>query len=159
MNKKGFTLAELLATILILGIVVGITVISVSGGFKNARKKTEDVFIKTIEDALDIYISSDGSKSNYSQFACTINKKHGSVSVYKTSISFNDVINSTYTPLRVEDMHNPANKDEANYNCNTNVNVTIYRDSDYVYYYKVNKADFGCLNTTGYITNLPSGCE
>ena len=43
MNKKGFTLVELLATIVILGIVVGITMYSVNGGFKSAKEKTENV--------------------------------------------------------------------------------------------------------------------
>jgi hypothetical protein len=40
--------------------------------------------------------------------------------------------------------------------------VTVYRDSDYVYYYSVNKADFNCLKNIGgeyksVISNLPEG--
>ena len=46
MNRKGFTLIELIATLLVLSLVVGITIYSVSGIFKDAKDKTEDVFIE-----------------------------------------------------------------------------------------------------------------
>ncbi len=166
MNKKGFTLVELLATLVILGIIMSIVLISTTGGFKNAKNKTEDVFIGTIEDALEIYLDSDARKLNFNELVCTINKTHREgVNIYKAaSISFSEVINSEYSPLSINDMHNPANKDSKDeahpYLCKVDElgALTIYRDDDYVYYYKLNKSALKCLNTTGDITNLPAKC-
>lgn len=158
MNKKGFTLVELLATLLILAIIVGIVLISTLSGLDKAKDKTEDVFVKTIEDALDVYLDSDARNLNFtSQCANGINKSHKvGVKVYKATITFNDVINSSYKPISASDMHNPANKNKSNYNCKTNVVVNIYRDEDFIYYYAVDKSAFNCLNGTGMITNLPN---
>jgi len=161
MNKKGFTLVELLATLVILGIVMGIVLISTTGGFDKAKNSTEDVFVKTLEDALDIYLDSDARNLSFNTMcSSTINKTHKTgVKVYKSTsnVTFNDVINSSFKPITMGDMHNPANKGKDNYNCSTDGTLNIYRDEDYIYYYKIEKSTFGCLNKAGTITNLPSG--
>lgn len=172
MNKKGFTLVELLATLVILAVIIGIVLISSTGGFSNAKDKTEEVFVKTIKDALEIYIDSDGRNLNFNNQVCTINKNipgtddYRTVKVYKTNkdkngntLTFNNVINSSYHPISESDMHNPANKGKDKYQCSTNGTLNIYRDEDYVYYYKIEKSSFGCFNKTGSINNLPSGCD
>ena len=170
MNRKGFTLVELLATIVILGIVVGLTVAISSGAFNNAKKNTEDIFVKTVTDALDVYLDSDARSLSFNTNAsvCTLSKTHGNVRVYKALIDTNfdgtflSVINSKYNPITKTELVNPANKGNDNYQCFSNDNygtLNIYRDDDYVYYYKIDKADFKCLNSTGFITNLPSGCN
>jgi len=158
MNRKGFTLTELLATLVVLGIIMGITLVSTMGGFGNAKDKTEDVFISTIEDALDMYLDSDARNLVFNTYACTLSKTHGIVNVYKVvDKTFEDVINSRYSPLTESELVNPANKEVK---CNTSASVTIYRDDDYVYYYKVSRSSFGCLlNTEGNITNLPGDSE
>ena len=158
-NKmNGFTLVELLATLVILGIVIGITIITVSNSFKNAKTKTEDVFVKTIEDALSIYIDSDARSLSFSSTpVCALNKTHGYVNVYKATdiVTFDDVVNSSYRPITIDDLVNPANEEVK---CDSSVTLNIYRDNDYVYYYKFSKNDFNCLiNKDGYITNLPNG--
>ena len=155
MNKKGFTLVELLAVIIILGIVVGITYVSVNANVGNAKKKTEEIFIKTLRDAVSVYIDSDASKLSYSSVACTISKDGKNVNLYRGSnISFRDIVNSTFHPLAEEDLVNPANEKTCNASA---MAVSIFRDSDYVYYYKIDKSSLDCFETTGYITNLPSG--
>ena len=167
MNKKGFTLVELLATLVVLAIIVGIVLISATGSLGKTKEKTEDVFVKTLKDALDIYIDSDARSLNFDTQICTIDKTHRTgVKVYKTNkdkngnaLTFMNVINSSYQPIANSDMHNPANKGTNKYQCNTNGTLSIYRDEDYVYYYKIEKASFGCLNGEGTITNLPSGCD
>ncbi len=158
-KKNGFTLVELLATLVVLGIVITITVITVSGSFSNAKNKTEDVFIKTIDDAMSIYLDSDARQLSYSTTAAkTINKTHGSVKVYKATanISFGEVIESAYRPITADDLTNPATEKK----CKTNVKIIeIYRDDDYVYYYRIakdNLSKLDCLlNTSSDIRNLP----
>ena len=158
MNRKGFTLIELLATLVILGIVVGITVASINGIFGNTKKNTEDVFVKTLKDALDIYLTSDALQLSYSSMeVCTINKRHGNSKIYRSTneLKFKDIIDSKYSPLVMSDVVNPANE---KVKCNLDATVSIYRDSDYVYYYKVDKSELDCLINSGAITNLPSDC-
>lgn len=164
MNRKGFTLIELLATLVLLGIVTGITVFSVSGIFNNTKNKSEDAFVETIKDAMDIYLSgnnpkdSNGNKLNFTECSNKLNKTHGLVKVYKASTYFNSVINSEYRPISQGDLVNPANEEVSCKNAD-NIGVTIYRDDDYVYYYKIQKDAFGCLKKSGVITNLPEGFD
>ena len=156
MNRKGFTLTELLATLVVLGIIMGIALVSTMGGFGSAKKRTENVFVSTIEDALDMYLDSDARNLDFSTYVCEISKTNGKVKLYKgNDITFRNIINSKYSPLMESDLVNPANE---KVDCNTNVSVTIYRDEDYVYYYKIRKSDFGCLlDNDRYITNLSDG--
>ena len=158
MNKKGFTLVELIATIAVLGIIVSISIYAANGGFAKAKEKSEDVFIKTLQDALDIYTDSNAKSLSFSSASiCTIEKRFGSSNVYKNTatITFRDIINSDYTPLTAKEVVNPANETVP---CDLGAPVSIYRDDDFVYYYQVSSASLKCLNTEGDITNLPSGC-
>ena len=164
MNQKGFSLIELIATIVILGIIASITIFVVSSSFTKTKEKTEDVFIKTLEDALNIYIDSkDAKKLTFNTEVCTVNKRFNSSKIYQSnSLTFGYVIdpaNNEYTPLVAEEFVNPANKDKTGAKeCNLNSTVYIYRDEEEIYYYLVKKSDLECLNTTGYITNLPCDC-
>ena len=157
MNRRGFTLVELLATLVILGIVTSIVLIGINGGFNNAKDKTEDVFIKTVKDAMDIYLDSDAKKLNFSKVeVCTLNKTHGKSKVYKSSdnITLNSVINSEFHPISEDDLVNPVNSSK----CDKNTVVNIYRDDDYVYYYEID-GDMGCLINTNSISILPEECN
>ena len=48
LNRKGFTLVELLAVIVILAIVVGITMVTILPTLENSRKKSFDVAVDAI---------------------------------------------------------------------------------------------------------------
>ena len=159
MNRKGFTLVELLAVLVILAIVVGLSVYSVGNIFSNTKEKSEDVFVETIRDAMDMYLTSSDAKglSYGTQCTNTLKKSYNpNVKVYKVNTNFSDVITSEFKPITQNDLINPANKDVS---CNSasSIGITVYRDEDYVYYYSVDKSSFGCLKGTGIITNLPEG--
>ena len=55
MNKKGFTLVELLAVIAILGIITGIATLSVFTIQNSSNKKTYETKVKMIERASELY--------------------------------------------------------------------------------------------------------
>ena len=55
MNRKGFTLVELLATITILGIIVTIGGVSISSIMKNARENEYKLLVSNIKDAVEAY--------------------------------------------------------------------------------------------------------
>lgn len=167
MNNRGFTIVELLATLVILSIVVGISLAAFNFNFGSAKEKTEEVFVDSLKDAVDMYLSSNPSELKYeSECSNRIIKKYGTVKVYKAvykktgvlrnDIIFNDVIDSTYKPITKEEFLNPANERE----CNVNAVINVYRDEDFVYYYSINKSGLDCLKNIGgdyasVITNLP----
>ena len=55
MNKKGFTLVELLAVIIILGIIATITVVSVTDILSTSKDSTHDVKVKQIISKAEAY--------------------------------------------------------------------------------------------------------
>ena len=159
MNKRGFTLVELLATLIILGLIVSLTIVGINTSVNKAKEKTENVFVGSVRDALRMYIDSDAKRLSFDTSSfCTISKTHGNVNVYKATdeLTFTAVLDSKYVPLTKNEFLNPANKDTDRYECSDNGTLEIYRDEDYVYYYKISKSSLGCLNDEdGYITNLP----
>lgn len=164
MNKKGFTLVELLATLVILGIVFGLVIVGVNYNIKTTKEKAEDVFVDTIKDALNIYLNSPKKKDNnnnslvFDVNAGFINKSLGQcIKVYKSNnvVTLATIINpnySPYSPLAENDLVNP-NNDKVK--CNLNAQITLYRDEDYVYYYELSKSSLNCLTNSGNITNKP----
>ena len=115
------------------------------------------MFIKTVKDAMDIYLDSDAKKLNFSKVeVCTLNKTHGKSKVYKSSdnITLNNIINSEFHPITQDDLVNPVNSSK----CDKNTIVNIYRDEDYVYYYEID-GDMGCLVNTKSISILPEECN
>ena len=156
MNRKGFTLVELIATLVVLGLIMTIVLVSVTDSFSSAKEKSEEAFVETIKDAMEIYLSSDARGLTFDNSCGVLDKTNGRSNVYRKEINFDKVINSTYKPITQKDLVNPANKDQE---CNqaNKIKATIYRDDDYVYYYSIDKSSFGCLKSTGQISNLPEG--
>ncbi len=52
MNRRGFTLVELLATIIVLAVVVGITIPVTINGINKAKKKQQDILVANIQSAV-----------------------------------------------------------------------------------------------------------
>ena len=108
MNNRGFTLVELLATIIILALVSGISIVGVMASQENAKKKLENNFMNDVGNAIDMYISMNTDSLKFgSNSVGKINKGHGIVSVYVTIKSFDDIVGSgiisvSYTDLTLQ---------------------------------------------------------
>ena len=61
-NKKGFTLVELLAVILLLGIIVSISIFTITSSIKKAREKSYQVTIKNIESQASNYLAENAGR-------------------------------------------------------------------------------------------------
>ena len=57
MKNKGYTLIELLAVFVVLGIIIMITVPAISGTINSSKTKTYDEQIKMLENAARTYMS------------------------------------------------------------------------------------------------------
>ncbi len=145
MNNKGFTLVELLATIIILGLVTGISVMSYTSYLNNAKSKTEEVFKNNVSDYIDAFISTNTSKLTDDALAGNnvYTQKYNN-----HSITFQDIIDDNI--IIPSNLMNSANKKT----CSTNTNITIYRDNNYVYCYIV---ELDCLESSdNRLTNCSS---
>lgn len=55
LNNKGFTLVELIATIVILALVVGISSYSITSIISNSKEKDYELLVKEIKNAVELY--------------------------------------------------------------------------------------------------------
>ena len=147
MNRKGFTLIELLAVIVVLGLVLLISVPIISDAYTKSKIKSEEVFADRLTQAIDSYVK---LNSDTMSFSCnsdrcegtkTVNEKDTYNITYQMgTITINDIINDGI--LTQKDFVNAGNKDAT---CNTTAKIEVYKDSDFVYCYKVHKDSLGCL--------------
>lgn len=168
MGRKGFTLVELLATIVILSVILGIASYSVIGIINTSKKKSEKIFVDKIGVAIEEYIGLYGSSLSKGADSYTFKKCNTSncnetkdvevFELYKNgeSVELNILIEENF--FDDENLVNPVNKKD----CLSGVNpkIRIFKDSDYVYYYYV---DLSGSNTSceisdenGIINTLPS---
>lgn len=144
MNKKGFTMIELLAVIVVLGIVLIITFPNISDIFKGSKLKSEEAFMDRISQSIDSYVTLNSSNITFEKqdgtFKKVLGTKEQPVDVYKGTITMNTIISSNI--ITEKDYKNPGNE---NVECNVNAEIEVYRDSDYVYCHKIKKDSLGCL--------------
>ena len=69
LNKKGFTLVELIATIVVLALVVSISAYAITNIINSAKEKNYDLLIKNIKDASETYYQ-ECKYSNNSGITC-----------------------------------------------------------------------------------------
>ena len=145
MNNKGFTLVELLATVIILSLITGIGIVSYTSYLKNTKSKTEEVFKNNVSDYIDAFISANTNKLTDD----TLVGNNVYTQKYDDhSITFQDIIDDNI--IIPGDLMNSANKKT----CSINTNITIYRDNNYVYCYIV---ELDCLDSSdNRLTNCSS---
>lgn len=155
MNRKGFTLIELLGVIIVLAIVLAIAVPSISNAYKNSKLKSEEIFVERLSDVIDSYVKLNSSNISFTSYGeATKEGETGTVDIYigkkenNQNITIGDIINDNL--LRKSDYVNAGNKDYIDpetkiKGCNTSAPIEVYRDSDYVYCYKVSKYELNCL--------------
>lgn len=142
MNRKGFTLIELLAVIVILGIILTIAVPNLSSVYKDSKLKNEEIFLNRLSDSISSYISLNTDTITFTDKG-TVTKQNETeeVNIYEGIFTVEDVIDDN---LLSEDKYkNSGNKEVS---CNTNATIYAYRDSDFVYCYRVEKGALGCLS-------------
>ena len=113
MNNKGFTLVELLATVIILSLITGIGIVSYTSYLKNTKSKTEEVFKNNVSDYIDAFISANTNKLTDDTLAGN--------NVYTQkyddhSITFQDIINDNI--IIPGNLMNSANKKTCSINTN-----------------------------------------
>ena len=64
LNRKGFTLVELLVVLVILVVIMSIAIPSVTSSIERSKQKQKDSKIELIESAAELYV--DKYKNNYS---------------------------------------------------------------------------------------------
>ena len=170
MNNKGFTLVEVLATIVILAVIMGIASYGILNVIKASKEKSEKIFLDKLGETIETYIKQNKfnfvEESAAGEFTkCRMVKDDGScfeedpeqVSFYKISahIKLTDIQNSNLINNNI--IINPKNKLECIKN-DIDPEIDIYRDEDMVYYYYVNMSNSACevAEDNKNVTNIPN---
>ena len=147
MNRKGFTLIELLAVIVVLGLVLLISVPIISDAYTKSKIKSEEVFVDRLTQAIDSYVKLNSDTISFNENGTgtkterILDKEETYNITYQMgTITINDIINDGI--LTQKDFVNAGNKETS---CNTAAEVEVYKDSDFVYCYKMKKNSLNCL--------------
>ena len=150
MNRKGFTLIELLAVIIVMSIILLIAVPNAIDAYKESRLKVEDTFVKRLSNAIDSYVTLYSDELTFTSYQggrqYAKPDQENKVTIVYLNKQISDLVR--HDLISDSDYINPNNKDTS---CNINANIEIYKDSDFVYCYKVKASSLNCL-TTNYIT-------
>lgn len=121
MKKKGFTLVELLAVIILLGLLTFVVVPSVIGFIKEAKEKSYQQQLSNLKESAIRYVS------DHTDVIDEIEKDG------KYSISVNDLITNGYVRKTKDGkIYNPINKEEIN-GCFVVENSEQYNQLTYTY--------------------------
>lgn len=146
MNRKGFTLIELLAVIVVLGLVVLISVPIISDAYTKSKIKSEEVFVDRLTQAIDSYVKLNSDTINFNKSGKgrkTVNETDTYEVTYQMgTIDIQKIIDDGI--LTQKDFVNAGNNNK-NVSCNTDAEVEVYKDSDFVYCYKMKTDSLKCL--------------
>ncbi|MEE3343617.1 MAG: prepilin-type N-terminal cleavage/methylation domain-containing protein [Bacilli bacterium] len=183
MNNKGFSLVELLGVVVVLSVVLGIAVISVSSTIKTSKEKAEGLFAKSMDTAIQSYISTnrlswsrstslgkfvkcnridDSGNCLDSDDVTALQKELFKVSGGKlrsdSSFDLHELIDDGH--LKENDIVNPKNKKD----CmdGSVLYAFVYKDEDNVYYYYLDLSKGTCdvSDDNKIVSNIPKNvCE
>ena len=166
LNSKGFTLVELLATIVLIALVSGIATYGVIDTINKSKAKSEQIFIDKLSNLIDDYLDLNSPSkvgSNEVTFTkcrddneiCEDNydvKASKMQSIYISNLvkdNGNDKGIITY-----EELINPKNKMQCfDSSDDYNPEIIIYRDEEYVTYYYVDLSENKCQLEDGMVIN------
>ena len=155
LNKKGFTLIELIAVIVIIALLFMFVVPNFSKYLEASRQKSEEIFYGEIEDTINNYVSLYKSELELDTSVVKKISKEDSllgtsydVKVYRYKyLSFGNIIDKGI--LNEGEFVNPNGNIKYDKDSST---FTVYRDSDYVYCFsytlKENSEDTGFTKST-----------
>lgn len=154
MNRKGFTLIEVLVVIIILAIVLVIGSPYIITAYQNSKLKSEEIFVNRLSDVIDSYVKLNTDRIAFNAKGTAIKQgQAGTVTIYHGTINdrlvtINDIIVDNL--ISSKDYINAGNKDAQ---CNINAQIEVYKDSDFVYCHKVEASSLNCL-TDNYIKSI-----
>lgn len=90
LNKKGFTLVELIATIVVLALVVSISAYAITNIINSAKEKNYELLIKNIKDASETYYQ-ECKYSNNSGIICNYNE-----TLQEYTVTLQELVNYGY---------------------------------------------------------------
>ena len=151
LNKKGFTLIELIAVIVILSIILVFVVPNLLDTYKRSKLKTEKAFVDQLSKGIESYITLYSNEMSFSKvdgnFVKEItdnrsDKPSYDVDVYKADITVKYIIDKNI--IESSEYINPGNRGDNTKKCKPETDtITVYRDSDFVYCFKMPPMD--CL--------------
>ena len=106
MNNKGFTLVELLATIVVLAMVISIGTYAITGIINNAKEKNYQLLIANTKDGAEVYYQEckySSKVATNTRIGCTSITENGVVK-YQTTLG--DLVNYGYLKGNKQDAEN-----------------------------------------------------
>lgn len=134
MNKKGFTLVELLAVLVLIGLLFGLAIPGINKISSNIKKRSYNEKVKLIESAAVLW--GQDNKTRLQKINCTINEK--SIPCYKLKVS--QLLSDNYldSDNNSGKVINPTDNSDMGDNC-----VYVYKESKRVYA-EFNENDKNC---------------
>ncbi len=145
MNNKGFTLVELLATIVILGLVMGIASYGVISAINTSKDKSEAAFVKRLCGVIDSYLALKGEDLEIDNDNYVFENEEEGIKF--KDIDLSDLVDSKI--VSESDFINPKNKQSC---YDASLGIAVYRNNNYVYYYEF---DFSGVCGIGKVSTLP----
>lgn len=126
LGNKGFTLIELIATLVVLSIVMGIGAYSVTSLITNAKEKDYELLVKEIKNAVELYYQ-ECKYSDNSNIVCPVASEFNGHDSY--SITLNHLVNYGFLKTNAKDDN--GNNILVNPNDNKDISDCEFR---YMYY-------------------------